>query len=92
MAQLELPEVVYDALLKAAAAEGVAPPDWIAERLPRLARVVTQEEREAANARLFRNTVSLGYPTGTDNESIDADLARAYLDDHAPARQAEPEP
>lgn len=25
---------------------------------------------------------SLGYATGADNESIDADLARAYLDTH----------
>lgn len=27
-------------------------------------------------------SVSLGYATGADNESIDADLAKAYLDTH----------
>lgn len=27
-------------------------------------------------------SVSLGHATGADNESIDADLARAYLDPH----------
>lgn len=27
-------------------------------------------------------SVSLGYPTGTDNESIDADLAREYANTH----------
>jgi hypothetical protein len=27
-------------------------------------------------------SASLGYPTGADNDSIDADLARAYLDPH----------
>jgi uncharacterized protein YqgQ len=27
-------------------------------------------------------SVSLGYATGADNESIDADLAKAYMDTH----------
>ena len=27
-------------------------------------------------------SVSLGYPTGADNESIDADLGREYMDTH----------
>ena len=33
---------------------------------------------KAANAALRLGRVSLGYPTGVDNEGIDADLAREY--------------
>jgi putative transcriptional regulator len=43
----------------------------------------SEEEIEAANRRLEQTIVSLGYATGLDNEQIDADLARAYEDDHA---------
>lgn len=46
--------------------------------------VVTEAEREASNARLRAAVVWLDAPTGVDNESIDADLAREYADDHAP--------
>ncbi len=35
-------------------------------------------DRDAANLRLRQQRVSLGHPTGTDNESIDAELARVY--------------
>lgn len=34
------------------------------------------------NVRELFGSVSLGYATGADNESIDADLSRAYLDTH----------
>jgi hypothetical protein len=39
---------------------------------------VTQAARDAANQHLRRHRVSLGRATGTNNEAIDADLARAY--------------
>jgi hypothetical protein len=39
---------------------------------------VPQAARDAANQRLRRHRVSLGHATGTDNEAIDADLARSY--------------
>ena len=85
---LELPEQVYDALIEAARSGGVAPSEWIASRLPRPERPPASEaDREAAIARLrhFAGTVSLGHPTGTDNEQIDADLAREYADTHEPS-------
>ncbi len=41
---------------------------------------IEQAPREAANARLRQHRVRLGYATGTDNEAIDADLARGYGD------------
>jgi hypothetical protein len=43
---------------------------------------VSRAEAAAALERLWQHTVDLGYPTGADNESIDADLARAYGDNH----------
>jgi hypothetical protein len=39
------------------------------------------EVRGGLFRRQFGN-VDLGYPTGSDNESIDADLAREYADNH----------
>jgi hypothetical protein len=79
---LELPEQVYDALVEAARSRGVAPSEWIASRLPRPERPpVSEADREAARARLLRfaGTVSLGHPTGTDNEQSE-DERRAALD------------
>ena len=42
------------------------------------------DDRKVARARLRRHVVSLGHPTGIDNEVIDADLARAAGDSHDP--------
>jgi hypothetical protein len=41
---------------------------------------LSRTTRETANAGLRRHRVSLGRATGTNNEGIDADLARAYGD------------
>lgn len=80
---LELSEPLYEALLRAAEGDGLSPAAWLARRLsPSERPLVSDEEREAANARLFRHVASLGHATGVDNEQIDADLARAYLDAH----------
>ncbi|HZP83746.1 MAG TPA: hypothetical protein VFB21_19045 [Chthonomonadaceae bacterium] len=43
----------------------------------------SEEEIAQADAQLEAAIVSLGYATGTDNESLDADIAREYADDHA---------
>ena len=80
---IELPEDVYEALIRAAQENGTTPAAWIARTLPRRPGRPTEEERQAASLRLRQHTISLGYPTGSDNESIDADLAREYGDDHA---------
>jgi predicted transcriptional regulator len=44
----------------------------------------TEAEKQAARERFERHfgAVNLGHATGADNESIDADLARAYGDNH----------
>jgi hypothetical protein len=76
-------------VVEAARASGVAPADWIASRLPvRSQATAPDESLRAARARLWEHVVSLGRSTGTGNERIDDDLARAYLDPH----EAEGEP
>lgn len=79
---LELPEPIYEGLVEAARAGGTTPADWIAGKLPRAKPPQAEAERRAALDRLFSHTVDLGRPLGTDNEGIDADLAREYLDPH----------
>jgi hypothetical protein len=85
---LELPDTVYKALVEAAEAVGKTPADWIAALLPSAAGAdgkpaPTDEDLAAADARLQACIISLDRATGTDNEGIDADLAREYSNDHA---------
>ncbi len=86
---LELPEPVYEDLVEATRATGTTPSDWIARRLtesrPRQPQGVSGVERRAALARVLSHCVSRGHPTGSDNEQIDADLAREYADTHEPS-------
>jgi hypothetical protein len=84
---IELPESVYQALLRAAQSSGKTPAGWIEDRLPKNGVVVngdsvTDAELTAADAALDECLVSVG-PLGADNDQIDADLAREYGDDHA---------
>ncbi len=80
--KLELPDDLYSALVTDAQKSGLTPVDWIAKKLPKSLRALTDEERRADDARLEQHTVSLGYPTGINNDGIDADLACEYGDDH----------
>ena len=86
---LELSDEVYADLQQNANAVGVSVAEWIVVLLGNqgshvsktLQSVVRQEEARQR----FRNhagTISLGYATGIDNESIDADLARAYATEY----------
>lgn len=82
---VQIPDSVLEQLVEAAKADGITPAEWIQARLPKNSgqhRVPTPEEIAEADARLERCIVNLGYATGTDNEQIDADLAREYLDTH----------
>ncbi len=80
--KLEIPDDLYSALVTVAQKSGLTPVDWIAEKLPKSSSVLSDEERRVDDACLEQHTVSLGYPTGIDNENIDADLAREYGNDH----------
>jgi predicted transcriptional regulator len=59
--------------------------EWLAKRAAQRRRPQwTEEERQAARERFRRHAgaVNLGYATGANNESIDADLAREYGSTH----------
>jgi len=57
---------------------------WLAKRASKRRPRLTEEENRAAWERLQRHlgAENLGYATGADNESIDADLAREYGSTH----------
>lgn len=83
---LELPDNVYQPLVKLAEKTGKPLEEWILARLrahtPRV--VLSERERAEAMARLMvhAGAVNLGHPTGADNESIDVDLAHEYGSRH----------
>lgn len=87
---LELSDEVYAALKQQAEVAGISLAEWAATSLERQygfvssKKLQTEAEKEAARQRFRRHagTINLGYATGADNESIDADLARAYSDAH----------
>ncbi len=86
---LEIPDPVYEKLAEAAKASGTTPVGWIAAQLRQAwdqdgqGGAPSREQIAEANARLKKHMVSLGYPTGCDNEQIDADLVREFGNDHA---------
>ena len=83
---LELPDNVYEPLVKVAEKTGKPLEEWILAQLrARVPRVVlSEQERAEAMARLMEHAgaVNLGHPTGADNESIDVDLAQEYSSMH----------
>lgn len=85
---LELSEEVYVALQQKANAVGLSITEWIVATLSQHSTSVNElpSSKEQQEARLrFRNhagAIRLGCATGADNESIDADLARAYADEY----------
>ncbi|WP_375475522.1 hypothetical protein [uncultured Nostoc sp.] len=85
---LELSDEVYAALQQQAEVAGVSLAELVATSIeqqygsPRREKLQAETEKEVARQR-FRShagSINLGYATGADNESIDADLARAYSD------------
>jgi chlorite dismutase len=85
---LELSDEVYADLQQKANSVGLSIAEWIVTVLSNqsngLNKVVHPMAQQEARQR-FRNhagAISLGYATGIDNESIDADLARAYADEY----------
>jgi hypothetical protein len=85
---LELSDADYASLRYRAQLSGVSVTEWAIASLKennRLAKPKSQNEAEkqAARQRFRRHAgaINLGYATGADNESIDADLAKAYANE-----------
>jgi hypothetical protein len=85
---VELSDLAYARLEENARATAQSPADLAGKVLEqRFAEDKTgtaAPDTQTARARYERHfgAVDLGHPTATDNESIDADLARAYGDSH----------
>lgn len=86
---LEISDEVYADLQRKANAVGVSITEWIVTVLSRqgetVARVTLSSEQQEQARQKFKShagAISLGYATGSDNQAIDADLARAYADEY----------
>lgn len=91
---LEVSDEAYEALRREAEETGMSPArvaaDTLEQRFSLLSRLRadkkrhSEAERQAARERFEGHfgAVNLGYATGADNESIDLDLAREYMDPH----------
>ena len=80
---LELSDEVYQTLKQQAENAGLSVQEWIVFSLikqsdNKVDRTVAEKEVVRDRFRGHAGAINLGYPTGADNESIDADLARAY--------------
>jgi hypothetical protein len=88
---VEVDDQVYQAICKQAEAAGTSPAQLAGSALakqfngkPKRVDTRTDAEKQAARERFERHfgSVDLGHPIGTDNEAIDADLAREYGSTH----------
>lgn len=91
---LKLSDEVYRVICRRAETAGTSPARLIVATLEQQYREEHEEhgsrarqtdaEQQAAQERFERHfgAVDLGYPTGADNEQIDADLAREYATTH----------
>ncbi len=71
-----LPDELRQPLVQAASASGQTPEEWVTDLVRR--RLPHRDDR----LRQHFGAVNLGHPTGADNALIDADIARAYADNH----------
>ena len=84
---LELRDELYADLKQKAESVGISLEAWIAVALEQQNTVLnqpkTEAEKELARQRFRRHAgaIDLGYPTGADNTSIEADLVRSYSGD-----------
>lgn len=86
--KLELNDQIFTAIQQQAEQIGI-PPEQLAAKLleQQFGQVFklsqSEAEKEAARQRFRRHVgaIDLGYPTGADNASIDADLIKAYSGD-----------
>lgn len=86
---LEISDEVYADLKQKANAVGLPITEWVvavlstqSNDLSEALYSVAQQEEARQRFRNHAGAISLGYATGIDNESIDADLARSYANEN----------
>ncbi|MEH2359445.1 hypothetical protein [Nostoc sp.] len=83
---LELSDEVYAALQQQAELAGVSLAELVTTSIQQQygslrrekSQTETEKERDRQRFQSHAGNINLGYATGADNESIDADLVRAY--------------
>jgi hypothetical protein len=83
---LELPDEVFQPLAQAAQQAGQSLEQWATVQLRSCVASSTKQAVDLARLLVHAGAVDLGKPTGADNESIDADLAREYGSSHEEGR------
>ncbi len=85
---LEISDEIYLNLERQANAAKLSVPEWLTTLINRQYGIVNPKlnnsdvEQESRQRLLdFAGAISLGHSTGIDNESIDADLAKAYANE-----------
>lgn len=85
---LELSDTDYAEIRQRAELAGVTITEWAIASLKEHKQITksklqNEAEKQAARQRFRRHagSINLGYATGADNESIDADLAKAYANE-----------
>jgi hypothetical protein len=90
-AQGSIPPDIYELLLQMAEDKRKPIEEitaiWLRDLAPKPRPKLSAEEYEAADARLSQHIVHPDQPIGTDNDQIDADLAREYANGLAPMRE-----
>ena len=92
---IELQDRIYRILRRRADSEGTSLSQWIVRTIEQHCHIEaihpfpeesspSPNDDQTARERFERHfgEVDLGYPTGIDNNAIDADLARTYTDIH----------
>jgi len=86
---LELSDEIYADIEQKANAVGLSVAEWIVAMLSnrnngasKVLHSIAEQEEARQRFRSHAGSISLGYPTGIDNEGIDADLARAYASEY----------
>ena len=83
---LELADEVFQPLAQAAQQAGQSLEQWATAQLHSCAASSARHAADLARLLAHAGAVDLGRPTGADNESIDADLAREYGSSHEEGR------
>lgn len=83
---LELSDEVFQPLSQAAEHAGQSLEQWATVQLRSCALASTKQAAGLARLLAHAGAVDLGKPTGAENESIDADLAREYGSSHEESR------
>jgi len=83
---LEIPDDVFQPLAQAARQAGQSLEQWATAQLRSCAASSNKQATDLARLLAHAGAVDLGKPTGANNESIDADLAREYGSCHEDGR------